>query len=130
MDIFSSFATDEALETQGKWFTLSKTSSVLVARKDNDRYREYLRTVFKDNPLEGLPEDEGNKLAEQILLDAESRTILLGWKGLTFKGEDLPISVENARKCLEVKDFRKKILGFADSLESFRVKSEAEQKNA
>lgn len=129
MDIFQTFATDEALETEGKWFPLSKTASVLVARTGNSRYADVLRESMKDNPLEGLGEKEANAVAETVLLEVMAETVLLGWKGLQYKGKDVPYSKEMARTMLGIKDFRRKISALADNFEAFKVKAEVEQGN-
>ena len=129
MDIFSSFATDETLENEGKWFPLSKTAKVLVARAGNDKYTEILRARLKEAQLDGMPEKEANAVAEDIIIDVMAETVLLNWSGVKSKDHDVPYSVAKAREYLKIKDFRKKIAGFSDNFEAFRVKAEAEQGN-
>ena len=129
MDIYTSFATDETLETEGKWFPLSKTASVKVARAGNPKYVELLRARMKEAQLDMMSGKEADEMAESILVDVMAESVLLGWKGLTFKGEDVSVSVANARKLLAVKDFRRKISGFSENFDAFRVKEDAEQGN-
>lgn len=130
MDVYTAFATDETLETEGKWFPLSKTASVKVARSGNAKYVEMLRARLKDAQLDLMATKEADELAESILVDVMAETVLLGWKGLTFQGDDLPVNAASARKLLAVKDFRRKVSGFSENFEAFRVKEEAEQGNA
>ena len=130
MDIFSSFATDEALENEGKWFPLSKTAKVKVARTGNTKYQAMLQAKLKEAQLDGMPDKEANEVAEGILIDVMARTVLLNWEGLTYQGKEAPVSVEMATTFLKVKDFRKKIADLASNLDSFRVKEEAAQGNA
>lgn len=130
MDIYTSFATDETLENEGKWFPLSKTASVKVARAGNTRYVEMLRARMKEAQLDMLSGKEADELAESILVDVMAETVLLGWKDLKLQGVDMPVSVANARKLLAIKDFRRKVAGFSENFDAFRVKEEVEQGNA
>ncbi len=130
MDIFSTFATDEVAESEGRWFPLSKKAKVLVARTGNPNYIKSLRQRMKDNQID--PEDnsdENEKLVTSLVVETMAETILLGWKGLEYKGKALEYSKENAVTLLEVKDFRKRIGNIADSAESFRLKDEEEAGN-
>lgn len=130
MDIFATFATDEVAESEGRWFPLSKKAKVLVARTGNPNYIKALRQRMKDNQID--PEDnsdENEKLVTSLVVDTMAETILLGWKGLEYKGKALEYSKENAGTLLEVKDFRKRIGNIADSAESFRLKDEEEAGN-
>jgi hypothetical protein len=130
MDIFAAFATDEKLEVEGKWFPLSKTASVLVARSGNPDYIKQLRAKMKDAQLDLSGGDEADQVAEEIMIDVMAETVLKGWKGIKDKaGAAVPYSVEQARTYLRVKDFRKKVSGFSESFEAFRVKAEEEQGN-
>lgn len=130
MDIFSSYATDATLENEGKWFPLSKTAKVKVARAGNEAYTDLLRAKLKEASLDGMPEKEANAVAEDILIDVMAETVLLGWTGVKAKDQDVPYSVAKAREYLKIKDFRKKIAGFSENFEAFRLKVEAEQGNA
>ncbi len=130
MDIFSTFATDEVAESEGRWFPLSKKAKVLVVRTGNPNYIKSLRQRMKDNQID--PEDnsdENEKLVTSLVVETMAETILLGWKGLEYKGKALEYSKENAVTLLEVKDFRKRIGNIADSAESFRLKDEEEAGN-
>lgn len=130
MDIFSSFATDTTLENEGKWFPLSKTAKVKVARIGNDRYKALMQAKLKEAQLGDMPDKEANELAEVLLTEAMASTVLVNWSGLTYQGKEAPYSTELALTFLNVKDFRKKIADLANNLESFRVKEEVAQGNA
>lgn len=130
MDIFSSFATDEKLENEGKVFPLSKDASVLVARSGNPKYLAALRKKMTDAQLDLTSGEEADQLAETILVEVIAETILLGWKGFTEKGVAVPYSVAKAKEYLALKDFRKKVVGLSENFTSFKLKEEKEQKNA
>lgn len=130
MDIFSTFATDEVAEAEGRWFPLSKTAKVLVARTGNANYIKALRQRMKDNQIDSEDNSEENeKLVTSLIVETMAETILLGWKGLEYKGKAMEYSKANAVTLLEVKDFRKRIGDIADKAESFRLKEEDEAGN-
>jgi hypothetical protein len=130
MDIYAAFATNELAENEGQWFPIGKDASLLVARSGNPAYTAAFRRAMERNKmdLEGSGPDQ-DALAEDMMVGIMSSTILLGWKGLSFKGKAVDYSVEMAKTLLRVKDFRKKVVGFSDSFEAFRQKSEEEQGN-
>lgn len=127
MDIIATFTTDEKLEAEGKWFPLSKTAKVLVARSGNDKYMSVLRQKMKEAQIDLSAGEEAEKLAEDVLIEVMAETLLLGWEGITQDGKPVPYSREQARTYLRIKDFRKKIAGFSDNFEAFRAKAEVEQ---
>lgn len=129
MDIFASFATDEKLENEGKWFPLSKTAKVLVARSGNPAYVAMLRKAMAEAQLDLTVGEEADQLAEGILIDVMAKTILLKWEGLEYQGAPAAVTAEMAKTFLKIKDFRKKISALSENFDAFRVKSEAEQKN-
>lgn len=130
MDIFESYATDEVAEVEGRWFPLSKTAKVLVARTGNPNYLKSLRAKLKDNQIDAEDtSDENEKLVASLITETMAETILLGWKDLQYKGASLAYSRAAAKTLLEVKGFRKRIQDIADKLESFRVRDEVEQGN-
>lgn len=128
MDIFDAYATDEVAESEGRWFPLSKTAKVLVARTGNPNYLKALRERMKENQIDSDDNsDENEKLVTTLIIETMAETILLGWKGLEYKGKPIEYSRANAITLLEVKGFRTRISGIADKLESFRIRAEDEQ---
>lgn len=128
MDIFDVYKTDDKAEVEGRWFPLSKTAKVLVARTGNPRYSAAFRKKLQEHELDlntGGP--EADELAEALLVDVMSHTILLGWEGLKFQGEEVSYSKEMSRTMLKVKDFRKKVVSLSDSMENFKVRAEEQQ---
>jgi len=131
LDIFSQYATDETLENSGTWFTLGKGARVLVARAGNRQYSRALnKKVETHRAALDTGDDNADAVSDEIMADVMAETILLGWEGLSFKGEPMSYSRENARKLLLVKDFRRQIGQFADNFEAFKVKEEAAQGKA
>ena len=130
MDIFATYATDEVAELEGRWFPLSKKAKVLVARTGNANYIKALRQRMKDNQIDAEDNSEENeKLVTSLIVETMAETILLGWKGLEYKGKAMEYTKANAVTLLEVKDFRKRISDIADKADSFRLKEEEEAGN-
>lgn len=130
MDIFKEYATDETAELEGRWFPLDKTSKVLVARTGNQNYLKALRQRMKDSQIDTEDTSDANEaLVTDLVVETQAETILLGWQGVKFKGEDMPYSVANAKLLLSIKGFRTRIAGIADKLESYRVRDEVTQGN-
>jgi len=131
MDIFNTYATDEVAEVEGRWFPLDKKTKVLVARTGNPNYLKAIRQRMKDAQIDTEDSSEENeKLVSDLIVETMAETILLGWKGVTLKGEELTYSKANAIRALSIKGFRTRISGIADKLESFRIKEETELGNA
>lgn len=131
MDIFYAFATDAALETQGTWFNLSKDTKLKIARAGNTEYVNLLRKKLEDSRIDlDSKDDESNARAEKMMIEVMADTILLGWEGLSYQGSPLEYNKANAIKLLQHKDFRRKVTGFSESFEAFRVKQEQELGNA
>ena len=130
MDIFAAFATDEKLEAEGKWFPLSKTAKIRVARSGNPKYVALLRAKMKEAQLDLSSGEEADQLAEEVLIDVMSQTILTGWEGITDStGKAVPFSADAARTYLRIKDFRRKVDGLSQNFEAFRVQAEEAQGN-
>jgi hypothetical protein len=131
MDIFESYVTDETAEVEGRWFPLDKTTKVLVASTGSSKYKRALSKRLKSDHVDLKDSSEENeKFVTSIIVDVMSDTLLLDWKGVKFKGVDLPYSKANAVKALTVKGFRDRINSIAAELESFLVKEEEDQGNA
>lgn len=129
MDIFTEYAANETLENEGTWTELGD-AKLLIARAGNKKYiRKLSRAVDRSKKLLDRKDDAADALSDKIMIDVMAETILLGWEGVTFKGEVLPYSVENAKMLLELKDFRKQVMELADDFESFKAVQEQEQGN-
>ncbi len=119
MDIFKEFATDENLEISGVEHQIGKAAFVTVARMENPAYTELMIKTLEENEhkIEDNPELD-SLLTREIL----AKTILRGWKGLSYKGKLIEYSIDNAVMLLAHKDFRKKIIRISNEFNNFRVK--------
>lgn len=129
VDIFSVFAVDEKAEQEGRWVEYGGGVSFLVARAGNSKYNRLLSSQYKRNKVALEAKGEAAEaLSDSLMVEVMSKTILLGWKGeIKLKGEALEYSVDNAKKLLAVKDFRRYITTLSEDFESFKAEQEADE---
>lgn len=119
MDLDKTFGTDANLEETGVWIELDKTSSIKIARMGNKRSKEMATRLNKSAKIAN--KYSLNDVGEDDLTDIIAHTVIIDWKGIKLKGQELPFSVENAKKVLkEYKDFRGLILELSTEMETFR----------
>lgn len=132
MDIYKLYATDPALEQEGKWIDFGGGVKFKIARAQNPRYTRILNQLFEahKHTLE-LKETEAQireaaERSHKIMAEVMAKSILLGWEGpVEYAGQALPFSPANAEKLLLVKDFQEEIAKRAANFQNFRVQAEA-----
>ena len=127
MKISKRFATDHALEEDGTWFDIGDGGQLKVARKNNRRFKQKMRELIRGKErqlqLNTLPEE----VADDILLEAMSHTILVDWKGIEDEADKpMRYSVARAKESMKAHpDFRELVEALSDDMEAFRVKQTA-----
>jgi hypothetical protein len=126
---FSEYLTDPALEEEGVWVRLRKgDGEVLVARAGNSKHEDLVRRLRKKYGRGFRGEDLPPEVEEAIALEALSKTILLGWRGIEGpipgvheeEGE-VPYSHETARAALKLsRDFRLEVTQIATEMEVYK----------
>lgn len=138
-DIKKAFATDKVAESEGKKLTLvpakdgKPESFLLIARKGNPKYKQYITRVLQENQtVLQTKTPEAESLAQGIFKDAAARYLLIGWGGIDWNGaQGVPYAVETAREMLEVDDFNKLVDDYAGDMANYRKEEvEAEAKNS
>lgn len=126
LDIFKQFAVDESKETEGAWISLTPETKLLVARAGNRNYARLLAKLVEQHRSQIDSNDEAvsEEVTEMIMTEVMAKSILLGWEGVLYKGEELPYSPETAKQLLALKDFRKQVAQFADNFDNYRAQSE------
>lgn len=131
LDIFQKFATDESLENNGTWFEIGGGARILVARAGNSAYAKMLTKEYeRHRQVLEVNDNIADARSQQIMVDVMASTILLDWEGLAFKGETIGYSLENAKKLLAIKDFRRLVAERSDNMEAYLAKEEAAQGEA
>lgn len=140
MDFFD-FATDNDTEENGTWFPVGGGSELLVARNNNKAYGKALTSEYeRHRHLLELGGDAADKQSEELMIGVLASTVLLGWRTkqadgsyaptITFKKKQVEYSVAAAKELLEMREFRRMVLKFADTVEAYKLKQEVEQGNA
>lgn len=127
IDLFAQFATDDAKEKGGVEVEYMGYK-FLVARMGNRNYTRKLTDLAEryDAQLK-RKDDAAAALDVKLTVDAMAETILVGWEGeIAFNGESLAYSVENAKRLLGMKDFRREVIKMADDMEAYKVRQESE----
>lgn len=120
--------TDETKEVEGVWKSLSSKASVKVARWGNDNFNRMMRRKYKANRAVMEAEDDvSEKVSVDILIEVMASTVLMDVKGLGFKGKLIEkYTPEIGMELLRVKDFREKIKGFSEDVDSYLAAKEEE----
>jgi hypothetical protein len=131
LDIFDQFATDENLENNGSYFDIGGGARILVARAGNKKYGKALTKLVEQNrQILDQANDVAESKSDEILISVMAETILLNWEGVSFKGADLPYSLENAKMLLGIKDFRKLVGEKSNDITAYKFKLEKDQGKA
>lgn len=101
MGTYSSFKTDEDLETKGVELDLGDAGTFQLARAGgaNTRFRKRMEVLMRPHRLAvqrgTLPEE----VAQELLITAYAECVVLGWTGVSGPdGEPMEFSRENCRK--------------------------------
>jgi hypothetical protein len=131
MDIFESFATDESKENEGVWTDIGPAAKLKLARSGNRKYARLLsRKVEAAGRTLDLKNDQSDDMSDQIMIEVLANTVLLGWDGITYKGQALPYSLDNAKMLLGVKDFRSLVVKLSSDIDTYKkAKEDAAIKN-
>jgi hypothetical protein len=132
MDIFATYATDEAKEEDGVVVFLvdGRTDPAVdpwirVARMGNAAYNKALATTYEAllaaKKAENLTEDQAEIRSKNAMIEVFATTILKGFGNLTFQGDTLPPGRETHLQFLRVKDFRELVVAKASNVELYRL---------
>lgn len=128
MDIFKSFATNTDAEVAGVWKDISADAKIKVARAGNRPYsRSLTKQIEKYRAALDTKDDVADDTSDMIMVDLLAEHILLDWEGISYKGEVLPYTKDNAKMLLRVKDFRKLVSAQSDTLANFLAEKEEDQ---
>ena len=132
-DVFEKFATDETKEECGVVVSLGEGVSLTIARANNANFLKFVQEEA-DRVAEksvALSAEDAEALDKKTMLGVLAKTVLLGWKGVAYKGKVIKYSVDNAVKLLSHKDFRKLVMEHANDIEYYKAELEdADEKNS
>jgi hypothetical protein len=127
--------TDPEME-KGTWVNLDPSCQVRVVYTNSPEYRFKLRAKMKPlNQVLSRTRDFDDTMSiadqEKLTIDMLVDHTLLDWRGVEFKGKQVPYTKENARMILTaVPAFREMVEQAAGTLSNFRsLEIEEESKN-
>ena len=140
--IFDDYETSLELERDGAWVTTSKGYEFKIARIGgmNVEYSNYLIQQGKaiqteieelesraDEELNAENSKELEALADKmdnLMTEAFARHVVKGWRNLYDReGKEIPYTVENAIKLMEMRELRKELYPMAQEYATFLVSS-------
>lgn len=120
------FRRDETKQTEGVWLAFDDETQFLIADLNNRKFVKSTQKRIRKVNQNALRDDVD--LQNRITIEAMADAILLGWKGVTENGQDVPYSKERAVKLLtEIPDLRNWVSEQAGNLENFRKEIVAAQ---
>lgn len=121
MELGKTFKTDAKKELEGVEKPIGDGGFVTVARTGNKRYRDMFKKLAKPYRRQIMRDSLPDDVADEIMNETMSQTILLGWRGLTENGEEVPYSRDKAKEWLaKYPDFKDLITDLAGELASFK----------
>jgi hypothetical protein len=103
MSIESIFGTDEALERDGVWINFGEGAGkflIAAAAPTNLKFARVAERLLKPYRRQIEVGALGNDVARKVSAQIYAEAIVLGWEGVTFKGEDFPYNRANAEELL------------------------------
>lgn len=126
-DVKKLFGTDKKKELEGVWHDLGEGLEVLVARIGNPKYKKRFQAITKPHRRALDRKTLPDEVAERLMIQCMSETILLDWKGLEEDGKEVPYSTENAIRILtEYRDLREYIDDISKELEGYKQEEDEE----
>jgi len=114
---------DDSLEVDGVWVDIDDETSLLIARYQNPKHKEYLRKRLEPYKRMIRMGKLSNDVAEKIEREAMAKYILLGWRGMKEGGAELLYTSDNALRLLSepaLAWFYDLVRDLADDLSLFR----------
>lgn len=122
MDIFNNYTSDPVKERNGVEIQIGQDAFVTIARAGGKAYSRLLTKLWGDSKYVLDRKDaEAEARSDEILIEVMAKTVLLGWRGIKYKGDVLPYSEENAKLLLAIPDFRTQISRFSEDFSRFQL---------
>lgn len=123
MDLEREFGVDAEKAEDGVWVPIGDDgTALLIAAMPNAKYETFMEPHFRRYRR------LGRDVPEEIYEEAVAKTVLLGWKNLKLKGQELKPTEEERRRALkDYPYFKRLILSLAMDQANFRREEEASQ---
>ena len=129
-DIRDLYGTDEALEVEGQWVNYG-SFKLKIARMGNRRYNEHWARLVKPYRAQIQENTLEEPIMIELMVDTMAATILVDWDEVELDGEKLDYSIDNAKRILMIRDFRKLVFDTSGMAETYRQEDQKEaEKNS
>lgn len=129
MNIFKVFKTDEEAERTGKWFPIDPfgDTEFLLAYQGNPEFKRYNAELMRPYRVEISAGTMSEDKRAELLIDALSKKIILGWKNLHDQdNNEIPYSTEKAAELLRaLPHLREQIFIITVNWENFKMADRA-----
>lgn len=126
-DIKALFGTDKAKEKDGVWQDMGDGLKMRIARIGNPKYQKRFEALSKPHRRALRRGTLSNEIAEKLLIQCMSETIVLDWEGIEENGEEIQFSVENAIRILtDYPELRKYVEDIANEMEGYKADDDEE----
>jgi len=139
MDLYSTFAVDEARLSTGVWRILEATTdfpveaseigdrcAVLVASMDNPRYRKTIEAKMKPHVMRRGVEIKP-EIRERITAEAIAEVVILDWRNFEIQGVVVPYSQQKAVEFLTEPRWvrlKERLLGMIGDVDVFKAEQQ------
>ena len=126
-DIKVLFGTDKVKEKDGVWQDMGDGLKMRIARIGNPKYQKRFEALSKPHRRALRRGTLSNEIAEKLLIQCMSETIVLDWEGIEENGEEIQFSVENATRILtDYPELRKYVEDIANEMEGYKADDDEE----
>lgn len=128
-DIYSLLKTDAEKEAKGVEVDIGDGIKIRVARFNNEEFQSYWEAITKPFRRQIENNTISKEDLRELMIDAISETVLLGWSGVKVKGKEFPYSKDNAMTLLrDLKEFRDIVSEESRRFEHFRAQDMEDDK--
>ena len=126
-DVKKLFGTDSEKEQEGVWHEMGEGLEMRIARIGNPKYQKRFQALSKPHRRAIRRGTLADEVAEKLMVQCLSETIVLDWKGLEEDGVEIPYSVENAvRLLMDYPELRNYVNDIANELEGYQAEEDEE----
>jgi len=120
-DVKKLFGTDKKKEQEGVWYDIAEGLRMKIARIGNPNYQKKFQAISKPYRRSIRRGTLADEIAEKLLIQCMSESIVLDWEGVEDDGVEIPYSKDAVIELLtKYPELRGYINDIANELEGFQ----------